>query len=75
MSTNVLKLKEAIIEVLNELPEERIAEVLDFAVFLKTHRPEGGLPTRTLSTVPASQLTLLTGIVAWGGDAVEDTNH
>ena len=75
MLTKAPTLKEAVLEVLDELPEERIAEVLDFAVFLKMRKPNQGLPVYTLPTVPASQLASLAGMVAWGGDAVADTER
>ena len=74
MLTRTLKLKEAVLEVLDELPEDRVSEVLDFAVFLKTHRPnqKPGVP---LPTMPASRLAALAGTVTWGGDAITDAER
>jgi len=72
MLAEQLELKQAVIRVLDELSKERIAEVLDFALFLKTQRPMPS-PDLELRTLPVSTLVSLTGLVDWGGDAVEDT--
>ena len=77
MQATDASLKEAVIEVLNELPAKRIAEVLDFALFLK-QRELGDLPMSQrvmVRTVSASHLRGLVGLVAWGGDALEDTER
>ena len=63
--------KEAVIRVLDDLSDEQLAEVLDFALFLKQRRQ-----TRVeVKGVPASQLRPLVGIIAVGGDAVEDSEQ
>ncbi len=66
--------KQALIRVLDELPSEKRAEVLDFALFLKERRTQGG-GGLILRTVPASHLDALIGLVAWGGDALADTER
>ena len=73
-------IKRAVERALDELPAEKVAEVLDFAQFLKARWNQeaaqgvaGPEPTRlVLRTVPASHLDRLVGLVAWGGDAVAD---
>jgi len=83
MAISKHQIKQAVERALDELPAEKGAEVLDFVLFLKarwmqeaaqgTAAPE---PTRLiLRTVPASHLDRLTGLVAWGGDAVADAEH
>ena len=76
-------LKQAVLRTLDELPREKIVEVLDFVRFLKaqgvkesateTHVQESA--NFILRTVPASHLDSLTGLIAWGGDAVMDAEH
>lgn len=76
-------LKQAVLQTLDELPREKIVEVLDFVRFLKiqgvkenateVHAQEA--TTLVLRTVPASHLDSLTGLVAWGGDAVADAER
>ena len=70
-------LKDAVLEALDDLPNERMAEVLDFALFLKTRQKDRSFvsPVLCLPSVPASQLKPLVGLVAWGGDAVEDSER
>jgi len=70
-------LKDAVLQALDDLPQERMAEVLDFALFLKTRQKgrSGVASTLHLPSVPASQLKPLVGLVAWGGDAVEDSER
>jgi hypothetical protein len=66
---------------LDDLPAEKIEEVLDFALFLRarwTAQSQAMLPGATqviLHTLPASHLDRLTGLVAWGGDAVADAER
>jgi uncharacterized protein (DUF2384 family) len=75
--------KEAVKRALDELPAEKLEEVLDFALFLKarlTTQEESKATTHEstkliLHTLPASHLDHLTGLVAWGGDAVADTER
>jgi hypothetical protein len=77
------QIKEAVQRALDDLPAEKLEEVLDFALFLKTRWNEKGGPKATtqestkliLHTQPASHLDHLTGLVAWGGDAVADAER
>lgn len=66
-------LREAVLRILDELPPERVSELLDFALFLK-HRSQFGekILKAQLKTVPAAHLEGLTGLVAWGGDSLTD---
>ncbi len=69
--------KEAIIKILDELPEGKLVEVLDFAAFIKeppTH-DEGNPIKQNIKSVSAAQLESLPGIVALGGDALEDAER
>jgi hypothetical protein len=76
-------LKQAVLRTLDELPREKIVEVLDFVRFLQTQGvKESATEVQTqesanfiLRTVQASYLDSLTGLVAWGGDAVVDTER
>lgn len=77
MNAAVPPLKEVVIKVMDELPPERVAELLDFALFLK-QRPQ--MPYQLLHkpaaiAVPAAHLDGLVGLVAWGGDALADTER
>jgi hypothetical protein len=83
MTSSPWQIKEAVQRVLDDLPAEKIAEVLDFALFLKARwAPQGeskAVPPEStplvLHTLPASHLDRLTGLVAWGGDAVADAER
>jgi len=78
MLTAELTTKAAVLQVLDELPEERVSEVLDFALFLKAKRqspPGNQASVLRLRTLPASTLTSLAGLVDWGGDAVVDAER
>lgn len=72
MATNKMSLQREVLEELEGLPRESVAEVLDFVVFLK-ERSRRGRPQGELPFVPASQLDHWTGLVSWGGDAVTDS--
>lgn len=83
MAISKHQIKQAVERALEELPAEKVAEVLDFVLFLKARwmqeaaqRVAAPEPTRlVLRTVPASHLDRLTGLVAWGGDAVADAER
>ena len=83
MSVAEQEIKEKVIQVLDELSDEKIKEVLDFALFLQMRpsQKEDGesavqpSPSVVSHPVPAAQLDALTGLVAWGGDAVVDTER
>lgn len=69
--------KDAVINALDELPADRLGEVLDFVMFLKQRKqakPQGS-PTLLVKAVPAHQLKGLVGLVTWGGDALADTER
>ena len=70
-------LKDAVLEVLDELPTDQVTEVLDFALFLKQRRQaELQEPEKpVVKSVPAAHLDKLVGLVAWGGDALADTER
>lgn len=63
-------LEEQVKKELETLPSDRWREVLEFVRFLK-HRSDQ-VDVRTL---PASHLDQLTGLVAWGGDALADVER
>lgn len=69
--------KENVINALDELPGDRLGEVFDFVMFLKQRKQaEPGVSTMpVLKAAPVQQLKELIGLVAWGGDAVADTEQ
>jgi len=75
MTADALTMKTKVLQILDELPLERVAEVLDFVSFLNMRRRTevGSVMVPNLPTVPATRLMSLSGLVAWGGDAVADT--
>lgn len=83
MTVSERKIRRAVQQVLDELPADKMAEVLDFALFLKKRWAEKGAATAparepmalTLRSVPASHLDGVTGLVAWGGDARLDAER
>ena len=70
-------IKDVVINALGDLPADYLNEVLDFVLFLKQRRQVDLLPLRKLAvrSTPASQLDGLVGLVAWGGDALADTER
>lgn len=67
-------IKQRVVQELKELPPEKLGEVLDFVTFLSRH------PTRDETYIlvpflPASHLYGLVGLVAWGGDALVDSER
>ena len=67
-------IKQRVMEELEKLTPEKLDEVLDFVVFLKsrTLRAKEDIP---VSFLPASHLDNLVGLVAWGGDALADSER
>jgi len=65
-------LKERLIKELESLPSDKWREVLEFVLFLKGGVLQGQAP---LPSLPASSLDHLTGLVAWGGDALTDAER
>lgn len=63
-------LKQQVKRELETLPPGQWREVLDFVCFLKNRSAREGV-----RTLPASHLDQLTGLVAWGGDALVDTER
>jgi hypothetical protein len=83
MTSPTWHIKAAVQRALDDLPAEKIEEVLDFALFLKARWTAQGkskvtAPESTplvLHTLPAAHMDRLTGLVAWGGDAVTDAER
>ncbi len=69
MAPRGVNLKERLMRELDELPPDKLTEVLDFVAFLRTRK----MPL--VSALPASFLDRLTGLVAWGGDALADSER
>jgi hypothetical protein len=71
------RLKEATLNVLDELTRDRLAEVLDFALFVRQRegKKSGAPRDQRVLSVPAAQLDGLVALVAWGGDALSDTER
>jgi len=67
MTTGGVNLKQQLVRELDELPPDKLMEVLDFVAFLRTRK------VPLVPSPPASSLDRLTGLVAWGGDALADT--
>ena len=69
--------KQAIVKLLDELPSDKLVEVLDFVQFLKERKREQGETVSRIvpKPVPASHLKGWADLVAWGGDAVKDTEN
>ncbi len=69
--------REALIKIIDDLPEEKLAVVLDFASYIRERlTPEDAKSGKqNLKTVPATQLESLVGIVALGGDALKDAER
>ena len=77
MEAPLPSVKDSLLEVLDSLPPERQAEVLDFALYLKqkaTVEPKAASGI-VLRTAPASHLKSLLGLISIGGDALEDTER
>lgn len=77
------QMKKKVEQALEALPADKIAEVLDFVLFLKNQSHEEAseaiegedsrrFPVRTM---PVSHLDRLTGLVEWGGDAFADSER
>ncbi|MBI4594991.1 MAG: DUF2281 domain-containing protein [Candidatus Tectomicrobia bacterium] len=64
-----VNLKQQLMRELDELPPDKVEEVLDFVAFLKTRK------VPFAPSLPASSLDSLTGLVAWGGDALSDSER
>ena len=67
MTTGGVNLKQQLMRELDELPADKLAEVLDFVEFLRTRK------VPLVPSLPVSFLDNVTGLVAWGGNALVDT--
>lgn len=58
--------KQAIVKLLDQLPSDKLVEVLDFVQFLKERKPahEAGASRIVVKAVPAEQFKRLAGLVA-----------
>ena len=66
--------KEALVKMLDELPPEQVTVILDFAAFIKKRLQDHGTDSQLIvRAVPATHLDSLIGRVAWGGDALAET--
>ena len=72
---NALIYRETLNKLLDDLPEEKVVELIDFASFLRDKQNNISCYShRTfVKALPVEQLQILAGTVAWGGDALEDT--
>ena len=70
-------IKDVVINALGDLPADHLNEVLDFVLFLKQRRRVDLQPLQKTAVyfTPASQLDGLVGLIAWGGDALADTER
>lgn len=77
MQTDVTFYKNALIRIVNELPAEQVSEIFTFALFIKNRSQTESMKTSGLivKSLPAERLETLSGLVAWGGDAVIDTER
>ena len=69
MTKGEFNLKKHLIRELDELPPDKLSEVLDFVTYLRTRK------VPSVPSLPASSLDRLTGLVTWGGDALVDTER
>jgi len=77
MQTDVTFYKNALIQMVNELPAEQVSEIFTFALLIKNRSQTESIKTSGLivKLLPAERLETLSGLVAWGGDAVIDTER
>lgn len=65
-ATGGVNLKEQLIKDLEDLPPDKLREVVDFVSFLRGQR------NSTVPSFPSTALDRLTGLVRWGGDALAE---
>jgi len=66
--------KEALVKMLDELPPEQVTQILDFATFIRERLQYHRINYQAgIRAVPATHLDSLVGGVAWGGDALTET--
>lgn len=61
-----------LIQLLDELPDVQLREVYHFTIFLKEHFANE-ISETDVPSVQADHLSSLLGLIAIGGDAVQDT--
>lgn len=71
MTVAEYSLKQQLIREVENLRPEKWRQVLNFVLFLKSHFAQEGTRIRTPS-LAASHLDHVTGLVAWGGNALND---
>ncbi len=72
-----VSLKESLIKVIDDIPEDKIASILDFALFMKS-RPQsekGSSPCIVIKEGSSKKLRALVGRFGLGGDAVADAEN
>ncbi len=69
MTKGGFNLKKRLMRELDELPPDKLSEVLDFVAFLRTRK------VPFVPSLPASSFDRLSGLVAWGGDTLADTER
>jgi hypothetical protein len=73
MQAGAASLKESIFKVLDKMPEDKVAEVLDFALFVNSRKqPE---KKNIVKRGSFEEFESLAGIVSLGGDAVIDCEN
>jgi hypothetical protein len=68
-------IKEAVLQILDELPAEQATEIWDFARFIRVQTQDRIPSDLSATSVPAAHLDSLVGLVAWGGDALADAER
>ena len=69
-------LRPELLRLLDDLPQSKQAELLNFARFLRqqaAETPNQSTESLKLRSVPANSLAYLTGLVTLGGDALIDS--
>ena len=66
-------LKESVVKVLEGLPTDDVAEVLDFALFIQSRKQKKGKVVLKVGSF--ENFKKLSGIVSLGGDAVVDSEN
>jgi len=74
MRLNTTALREETIRVLQQLPHDEVAEVLDFALFVQKRKKRDESQFE-VKAVPIETLEPLIGIMSIGGDALEDSER
>jgi hypothetical protein len=69
--------RETLDKLLDDLPEEKVLELIDFASFLRDKLKNTSCDPHRIfvKAMPVEQLQMLSGTVAWGGDALDDTER